>query len=97
MSRTAAVKNAQGRRIDRELAEQGIIATCRSWTGLAEEQPAAYKDVEPGGRRGASRRPGPQGRPHAAHRRGERVMGLAQPGRLGSGFAGDCVIGRANV
>ncbi|MCX7424817.1 MAG: RtcB family protein [Planctomycetia bacterium] len=45
MSRTAAVRNAQGRRIDRELAEQGVIARCRSWKGLAEEQPAAYKDV----------------------------------------------------
>jgi tRNA-splicing ligase RtcB len=45
MSRTAAVKNAQGRRIDHELAAKGIIAKCRSWKGLAEEQPAAYKDV----------------------------------------------------
>lgn len=46
MSRTAAVKHAEGRRIDRELAEQGIIARARSWRGLAEEQPAAYKDVD---------------------------------------------------
>jgi tRNA-splicing ligase RtcB len=45
MSRTAAVQNAQGRRIDRELAERGVLARCRSWKGLAEEQPAAYKDV----------------------------------------------------
>lgn len=45
MSRTAAVQNAKGRRIDRELAEKGVIAKCRSWKGLAEEQPAAYKDV----------------------------------------------------
>ena len=45
MSRTAAVKNAQGRRIDKELAEHGVIAKCRHWKGLAEEQPAAYKDV----------------------------------------------------
>jgi len=45
MSRTAAVKAAQGRRIDRELAEQGVVARARSWKGLAEEQPAAYKDV----------------------------------------------------
>jgi len=45
MSRTAAIQHAQGRRIDRELAEKGIIARCRSWKGLAEEQPAAYKDV----------------------------------------------------
>jgi tRNA-splicing ligase RtcB (3'-phosphate/5'-hydroxy nucleic acid ligase) len=46
LSRTAAIQKAQGRRIDRELAEQGIIARCRSWKGLAEEQPAAYKDVD---------------------------------------------------
>jgi len=46
MSRTAAIQNAQGRRIDQELAEQGVIARCRSWKGLAEEQPAAYKDVD---------------------------------------------------
>src|SRR6185312_15735226 len=45
MSRTAAVKHAQGRRIDQELAARGIIARARSWKGLAEEQPAAYKDV----------------------------------------------------
>jgi tRNA-splicing ligase RtcB len=45
MSRTAAIQHAEGRRIDRELAEKGIIAKCRSWKGLAEEQPAAYKDV----------------------------------------------------
>jgi tRNA-splicing ligase RtcB len=45
MSRTAAIKNAQGRRIDKELAAQGVIARCHSWKGLAEEQPAAYKDV----------------------------------------------------
>jgi tRNA-splicing ligase RtcB len=46
MSRTAAVKHAQGRRIDRELADRGVIARARSWKGLAEEQPAAYKDVD---------------------------------------------------
>jgi tRNA-splicing ligase RtcB (3'-phosphate/5'-hydroxy nucleic acid ligase) len=45
LSRTAAVQRAQGRRIDRELAEKGIIARCRHWKGLAEEQPEAYKDV----------------------------------------------------
>jgi tRNA-splicing ligase RtcB len=45
MSRTAAIQQARGRRIDRELAEKGIIAKSRSRTGLAEEQPAAYKDV----------------------------------------------------
>jgi len=45
MSRTAAIQHAQGRRIDRELAEHGVVARCRHWKGLAEEQPAAYKDV----------------------------------------------------
>ncbi len=45
MSRTAAVKHAQGRRIDKELAAKGIIAKAQSWRGLAEEQPDAYKDV----------------------------------------------------
>jgi tRNA-splicing ligase RtcB len=45
MSRTAAIKHAKGRRIDRELADLGIIARARSWKGLAEEQPEAYKDV----------------------------------------------------
>jgi tRNA-splicing ligase RtcB len=45
MSRTAAVANAKGRRIDQELAAQGIVARAHSWKGLAEEQPAAYKDV----------------------------------------------------
>ena len=45
MSRTAAVKHAQGRRIDQELASRGVIARAHSWKGLAEEQPDAYKDV----------------------------------------------------
>ena len=45
MSRTHAVRDSQGRRIDRELEERGVIARARSWKGLAEEQPAAYKDV----------------------------------------------------
>lgn len=46
MSRTQAVKNAQGRRIDDELARRGVIARARSWKGLAEEQPDAYKNVD---------------------------------------------------
>jgi len=45
MSRTAAVAHARGRRIEQELAERGVAARCRHWKGLAEEQPAAYKDV----------------------------------------------------
>jgi len=46
MSRTAAVRASRGRRIDRELAELGVVARARSLKGLAEEQPAAYKDVD---------------------------------------------------
>jgi tRNA-splicing ligase RtcB len=46
MSRTAAVRQAQGRRIDQELAARGVVARARSWRGLAEEQPAAYKNVD---------------------------------------------------
>lgn len=46
MSRTAAIKDAQGRRIDKELLGRGVIARARSWKGLAEEQPKAYKDVD---------------------------------------------------
>ena len=46
MSRTAAVKASRGRRIDRELAELGVVVRSRSLRGLAEEQPAAYKDVD---------------------------------------------------
>ncbi|WP_422930526.1 RtcB family protein [Singulisphaera sp. PoT] len=46
MSRTAAVRLAEGRRIDKELDAMGIIVRARGHKGLAEEQPAAYKDVD---------------------------------------------------
>lgn len=46
LSRTAAVRQSQGRRIDRELASRGVVARARSWKGLAEEQPDAYKNVD---------------------------------------------------
>ena len=46
LSRTAAVKSAHGRRIDRELEQAGVLARSSSARGLAEEQPAAYKDVD---------------------------------------------------
>ncbi|WP_425619187.1 RtcB family protein [Anatilimnocola sp. NA78] len=46
MSRTAAVAHAAGRRIDQELLAKGIEARARSWRGLAEEQPDAYKNVD---------------------------------------------------
>ena len=46
LSRHAAVREAKGRRIDDELRQRGVVARARSWKGLAEEQPAAYKDVD---------------------------------------------------
>jgi tRNA-splicing ligase RtcB len=46
MSRTAAVKEAGGRRIDKELEARGVIARAQSRRGLAEEQPRAYKNVD---------------------------------------------------
>jgi tRNA-splicing ligase RtcB len=46
MSRTAAVKEAAGRRIDKELEARGVIARSQSRRGLAEEQPRAYKNVD---------------------------------------------------
>jgi len=45
MSRTQAVKAAKGRSIELELEKQGIIVMGRGRKGVAEEQPAAYKDV----------------------------------------------------
>jgi tRNA-splicing ligase RtcB len=46
MSRTASLKHAAGRHIDKELEARGIIARSQSKKGLAEEQPAAYKNVD---------------------------------------------------
>jgi tRNA-splicing ligase RtcB len=46
LSRHEAIRKAQGRRIEKELADKGIIARARGRTGLAEEQPAAYKNVD---------------------------------------------------
>ena len=46
MSRTAAVKEAAGRQIDKELEARGVIAMAQSRRGLAEEQPKAYKNVD---------------------------------------------------
>jgi tRNA-splicing ligase RtcB len=45
LSRTAAVRESAGRRIDKELESRGVIARAQTLRGLAEEQPAAYKDV----------------------------------------------------
>ena len=46
MSRTQAVKDSAGRRIDKELEARGIIARAQSRRGLLEEQPRAYKNVD---------------------------------------------------
>ncbi len=45
MSRAQAIRISKGRLIHKELEEKGIIAMARGRTGLAEEQPEAYKDV----------------------------------------------------
>ena len=46
LSRKAAMKNTDGRQVERELAGRGIIVRARSPKGLAEEQPLAYKEVD---------------------------------------------------
>ena len=45
MSRTRAKHEARGRDLNRELAQLGVIVRARSRAGVAEEMPAAYKDV----------------------------------------------------
>jgi tRNA-splicing ligase RtcB (3'-phosphate/5'-hydroxy nucleic acid ligase) len=45
MSRTQATKLWQGRKLIDELGEQGILIRTRSYRGVAEEAPGAYKDV----------------------------------------------------
>ena len=45
MSRSAAIRAAKGRSIEKELLDVGVVARARGRTGLAEEQPDAYKDV----------------------------------------------------
>jgi tRNA-splicing ligase RtcB len=46
MSRKGAIRDSAGRDIARELEGQGIFARARGRRELAEEQPAAYKDVD---------------------------------------------------
>jgi tRNA-splicing ligase RtcB len=45
MSRHAALKQWSGRKIQDELAAQGIFIRSPSTRGIAEEAPGAYKDV----------------------------------------------------
>jgi len=46
MSRRAAKKKIRGQELQQELAEKGIVVRGGSMAGLAEEAPAAYKDVD---------------------------------------------------
>ena len=46
MSRGAAIRASKGRSIARELLDRGVYARARGRTGLEEEQPDAYKDVQ---------------------------------------------------
>jgi tRNA-splicing ligase RtcB len=46
MSRSAAKRAKSGQEVRRELESRGIIVRCPGAQELAEEQPAAYKDVE---------------------------------------------------
>ncbi len=46
MSRSAAIRAAKGRSIRKELLDRGVVARARGRTGLDEEQPDAYKDVD---------------------------------------------------
>ncbi len=46
MSRTKALQRTKGRRIDKELADQGIFVLSASDEVLREEVPEAYKDID---------------------------------------------------
>lgn len=45
MSRAQAVRQSRGRSIQEELEKQGVVVMARGYKGIAEEQPAAYKNV----------------------------------------------------
>src|SRR5262249_22959276 len=45
-SRHHALRQVNGQRLRAELEEHGIAVRPSSWRGLAEEAPAAYKDVD---------------------------------------------------
>ncbi|HOJ21902.1 MAG TPA: RtcB family protein [Armatimonadota bacterium] len=46
MSRAQAKKRVQGQELRQQLEEQGVLARTKSYSGLAEEAPFAYKDVD---------------------------------------------------
>lgn len=45
MSRTEATKHWRGRMLIDELREKGVLIRTRSFRGVAEEAPGAYKEV----------------------------------------------------
>lgn len=46
LSRHQAARNTSGRQLKQTLEAGGVLVRGASWRGLAEEKPAAYKDVE---------------------------------------------------
>jgi len=46
LSRAAAIKAYTAERVRRELESKGVLIEAASWQGVAEEAPAAYKDVD---------------------------------------------------
>ena len=46
MSRHQAKKMVQGKALQQELEKQGVHVAAGSYSGLAEEAPSAYKDVD---------------------------------------------------
>jgi tRNA-splicing ligase RtcB len=46
MSRTSARKQVKGAELRRQLEQRGIVVSCPSNSGLAEEAPLAYKEVD---------------------------------------------------
>jgi tRNA-splicing ligase RtcB len=46
MSRHAAMRKVSGQDVVRGLQKKGILVKCRSWRGIAEEAPLAYKNID---------------------------------------------------
>ncbi|MFH1257170.1 MAG: RtcB family protein [Candidatus Diapherotrites archaeon] len=46
MSRHEAMKRKRGEQVKKELEEKGQVVKGASWSGLAEEMPEAYKDID---------------------------------------------------
>jgi len=46
MSRRAATRTISGQQVINQLKQKGIIIKCRSFRGIAEEAPLAYKDID---------------------------------------------------